>query len=158
MLQRYDVCVIAGGRCNVTNAEDDRHRFVARYGRHSQALHSLPIPVLSAGHAHLSGPIRCGDKGGERGAGVSHHQRGTLCTIGAPALHGTGWRDSPYGRGSFPFGVGAVTEQSQNPSTLMATPVDRGTSGSSWNSPDGSLHEAVDGLYEIIEGAKEKRR
>jgi len=29
-----------GGRCNVTNAEDDRHRFVPRYGRHSQALHS----------------------------------------------------------------------------------------------------------------------
>ena len=29
-----------GGRCNVTNAESDRHRLVARYGRNSQALHS----------------------------------------------------------------------------------------------------------------------
>jgi predicted Rossmann fold flavoprotein len=32
--------ITGGGRCNVTNAETDRHRLVARYGRNSQALHS----------------------------------------------------------------------------------------------------------------------
>lgn len=29
-----------GGRCNVTNADPDRHRLVAKYGPHGQALHS----------------------------------------------------------------------------------------------------------------------